>query len=202
MRTTLAGSVLLGLLLSLNPTVALPQGETTSAIAGQVTDATDAAIPGATVTIANREMGLQRSAKTDDEGRFNFPQLTPGAYTVKVEAQGFDSRQSNNVFSGLGQKQTVNFTLNFAWSDFYLTKSFPLTERVKLRFETQFFNVFNHPNFGLPSMVLAGIPGKPSTQTGFGALSYTTSPPTGLLGVGLGGDSTPRLIAFQLRLEF
>ena len=91
---------------------------------------------------------------------------------------------------------------DFSWSDFYLTKWFPLTERVKLRFDTQFFNVFNHPNFGLPSMVLAGIPGKPSTQTGFGALTYTTSPPTGLLGVGLGGDSTPRMIAFQLRLEF
>ena len=91
---------------------------------------------------------------------------------------------------------------NFAWSDFYLTKWFPLTERWKFRFDVQFFNVFNHPNFGLPSMVLAGIPGKPSTQTGFGALTYTTSPPTGLLGVGLGGDSTPRMIAFQLRLEF
>jgi hypothetical protein len=91
---------------------------------------------------------------------------------------------------------------NFAWSDFYLTKSFSLTEGVKLRFDAQFFNVFNHPNFGLPSMVLAGIPGKPTTQTGFGALTYTTSPPTGLLGVGLGGDSTPRMIAFQLRVEF
>ncbi len=91
---------------------------------------------------------------------------------------------------------------NFAWSDFYLTKWFAVTERVKLRFDVQFFNVFNHPNFGLPNMVLAGIPGKPTTQTGFGALTYTTSPPTGLLGVGLGGDSTPRMIAFQLRLEF
>jgi hypothetical protein len=91
---------------------------------------------------------------------------------------------------------------DFTWSDFYLTKWFPLSERWKLRFDVQFFNVFNHPNFGLPSMGLAGIPGKPSTQTGFGALTYTTSPPTGLLGVGLGGDSTPRMIAFQLRLDF
>jgi hypothetical protein len=91
---------------------------------------------------------------------------------------------------------------NFFWNDFYLTKRFPVTERVKLRIEAQFFNVFNHPNFGLPSMVLAGIPGKPSTQTGFGALTYTTAPPTGLLGVGLGGDSSPRMIAFQARLEF
>jgi len=91
---------------------------------------------------------------------------------------------------------------DFFWNDFYLTKWFPVTERVKLRVDAQFFNVFNHPNLGLPSMVLAGIPGKPSTQTGFGALTYTTSPPTGLLGVGLGGDSSPRMIAFQARLEF
>ncbi len=91
---------------------------------------------------------------------------------------------------------------DFVWNDFYLTKWFPVSERVKLRVEAQFFNVFNHPNFGLPSMALAGIPGKPSTQTGFGALAYTTSPPTGLLGVGLGGDSSPRMIAFQARLEF
>jgi hypothetical protein len=59
-----------------------------------------------------------------------------------------------------------------------------------LRFDVQFFNVFNHPNFGLPGMVLADIPGKPTTQTGFGAFTYTTSPLIGLLGVGLGGDST------------
>ena len=91
---------------------------------------------------------------------------------------------------------------DFLWSDFYLTKWFALTEHVKLRFEGQFFNVFNHPNFGLPSVVQAGIPGNPSTQTGFGALTSTTSPPTGLLGVGLGGDSSPRMIAFQARLEF
>jgi Carboxypeptidase regulatory-like domain len=91
---------------------------------------------------------------------------------------------------------------DFIWNDFYLTKWFPVIEHVRLRFDAQFFNVFNHPNFGLPSMVLAGIPGKPSTETGFGALTYATSPPTGLLGVGLGGDSSPRMIAFQLRLEF
>ena len=112
---------------------------------------------------------------------------------------GGDSPQ-NCQFGNLGRNALRG--PDFFWSDFYLTKWFPLTEHVKLRFDAQFFNVFNHPNFGLPSMVLAGIPGKPSTQTGFGALTYTTSPPTGLLGVGLGGDSTPRMIAFQLRLEF
>jgi hypothetical protein len=71
-----------------------------------------------------------------------------------------------------------------------------------LRIDGRFFNVFNHPNFGLPVLGYAGIPGNRSTQTGFGALTYTTAPPTGLLGVGLGGDSSPRMVAFQARLEF
>jgi hypothetical protein len=138
--------------------------------------------------------------------------LNPDAFLSTVDpstGKCHDSSNPNNPnpdtpkncqFGNLGRNALRG--PNFAWSDFYLTKSFPLTERMKLRFDTQFFNVFNHPNFGLPSMVLAGIPGKRSTQTGFGALTYATSPPTGLLGVGLGGDSTPRMIAFQLRLQF
>ncbi len=130
--------------------------------------------------------------------------LNPDAFVSTVDPStgacyGGDSPR-NCQFGNLGRNALRG--PNFAWSDFYLTKLFPLSERLKLRFDTQFFNVFNHPNFGLPSMVLAGIPGKPTTQTGFGALTYATSPPTGLLGVGLGGDSTPRMIAFQLRLEF
>jgi carboxypeptidase family protein len=130
--------------------------------------------------------------------------LNPDAFVSAVDPStgqcyGGDSPQ-NCQFGSLGRNSLRG--PDFLWSDFYLTKWFPLTEHVKLRFEGQFFNVFNHPNFGLPSMVLAGIPGKPSTQTGFGALTHTTAPPTGLLGVGLGGDSSPRMIAFQARVEF
>ena len=73
-------------------------------------------VPGATVTITNQETGLKRSAKTDDAGRFNFPQLKPGTYSVKVEAEGFEPQQNDTVFSGLGQKQTVDFTLKVAQS--------------------------------------------------------------------------------------
>jgi hypothetical protein len=130
--------------------------------------------------------------------------LNPDAFVSAVDpgtgqCYGGDSPQ-NCQFGNLGRNALRG--PDFLWSDFYLTKFFPLSERVKLRFEGQFFNVFNHPNFGLPSVVQAGIPGQPSTQAGFGALTYTTSPPTGLLGVGLGGDSTPRMIAFEVRLEF
>jgi hypothetical protein len=90
---------------------------------------------------------------------------------------------------------------HFTYSEMYLTKKIPITEHVTFRFDTQFFNVFNHPNFALPSNQ-AGTPGKLATQTGFGAVTSTISPPTGLLGVGLGGDSSPRMIAFQGRIEF
>jgi len=130
--------------------------------------------------------------------------LNPDAFVSAVdpstgECNGGDSPQ-NCQFGNLGRNALRG--PDFFWNDFYLTKWFPMTEHVRLRLESQFFNFFNHPNFGLPSMVLSGIPRNRSTQTGFGALTYATSPPTGLLGVGLGGDSSPRMIAFQLRLEF
>ena len=96
---------------------ALGQGETTSAIVGQATDATGAVVPAATVTVTSHDTGSKRSAKTDGAGRFNFPQLKPGAYTVRVEAQGFQPQEADNVFSGLGQKQTVNFILRVARSN-------------------------------------------------------------------------------------
>lgn len=130
--------------------------------------------------------------------------LNPNAFTSAVDPStgqcyGGDS-PTTCQFGDLGRNALRG--PDFIWSDFYLTKWFDLPEHARLRVDAQFFNLFNHPDFGLPSMALAGIPGKPSTQTGFGALTYTVSPPTGLLGVGLGGDSSPRMIAFQARIEF
>jgi len=130
--------------------------------------------------------------------------LNPDAFVSTVDPStgacfGGDSPK-NCQFGNLGRNALRG--PDFAWSDFYLTKWFPLSEQLKLRFDAQFFNVFNHPNFALPSTVLAGIPGKASTQKGFGAIAATTAPPSGLLGVGLGGDNSPRMIAVQIRLEF
>jgi len=89
---------------------------------------------------------------------------------------------------------------HFTYSDIYITKTIPIREGIKLRIDGQFFNAFNHPNFALPTTVQAGVPG--SAISRFGTLQSTTSPPTGLLGVGLGGDSSPRMIAFHGRIEF
>ncbi|MFZ0517404.1 MAG: carboxypeptidase-like regulatory domain-containing protein [Acidobacteriaceae bacterium] len=89
---------------------------------------------------------------------------------------------------------------HFTYSDIYITKIFSMKAGVTFRLSGQFFNAFNHPNFALPSTVQAGVPG--SVPARFGTLQSVTSPPTGLLGVGLGGDSSPRMIAFQGRIEF
>src|SRR3984893_7624756 len=117
LRSTLSMLVFVGLFYFLLPEVTFSQGETTSAIIGQVSDPSGAAMPGATVTATNKETGLRRSASTDDSGRFNFPQLKPGTYSVKVEAEGFEPQQNDAVSAALGQKQTVDFRLKIAQSN-------------------------------------------------------------------------------------
>src|SRR5580700_6582862 len=93
------------------------QGETTSGIEGWVTDVTGAAIPAARVTLTSIDNGMKRTVKVDDNGRFNFPQLKPGPYSVKVEADQFEAQENRSVVAGLGQKQTADFTLKIAASN-------------------------------------------------------------------------------------
>src|SRR5487761_1776600 len=85
--------------------------------------------------IRSAENGLTRVVKTDDAGRFSFPQLKPGTYSVRVEAAGFELQENDSVFAGLGQTQTVNFTLKVA-----STK-----QKITVRGETTLINTQN-PN--------------------------------------------------------
>jgi hypothetical protein len=89
----------------------------------------------------------------------------------------------------------------FKWTDFDIGKRFKISEKIGFKFDAQFYNLFNHPNFYYPNFV-AGIPGKTSTLTGFGGISQTASPSTGLLGGHLGGDSSVRMVALRGRIEF
>jgi hypothetical protein len=129
--------------------------------------------------------------------------LNPNAFSSVVDptngaCAGGDS-VANCQFGDSG-RNTVRGP-HFTGSDMYLTKRFAIKEGVSLRMDAQLFNAFNHPNFALPNSVEAGLPGV-FIPAKFGTLQSTISPPTGLLGVGLGGDSSPRMIAFQARIEF
>ena len=82
----------------------MAQGETTSAIVGSVSDPSGGAIAGATVTVTNTENGLKRSVKTDDSGRFSFPQLKPGTYSVNAAADRFEAQENKSVSAGTRAK--------------------------------------------------------------------------------------------------
>ncbi len=86
--------------------------------------------------------------------------------------------------------------------DLSLFKEFKFTERFKLQFRTEFFNAFNHPNFGNPdgNIGSATVAGQPlSINPGFGKVSNTLAP---ILGTDSGGPGDPREIQFALKLYF
>jgi hypothetical protein len=129
--------------------------------------------------------------------------LNPNAFVSVVdpttgECTGGDS-EADCQFGDAG-RNTLRGP-HFADSDIYLSRKFPLREGASFRFDVQLFNAFNHPNFALPGSVEAGVPDE-YVPPKFGTLESTISPPTGLLGVGLGGDSSPRMVAFEGRIEF
>jgi hypothetical protein len=128
--------------------------------------------------------------------------LNPSAFVSVVDpttgaCTGGDS-PTNCQFGDAGRNSVRG--PHFTDSDIYISRKFPIWEEISMRFDVQMFNAFNHPNFALPSNVQAGVAG--NIPPAFGTLQSTISPPTGLLGVGLGGDSAPRMIAFQARIEF
>ncbi|MGH9682075.1 MAG: carboxypeptidase-like regulatory domain-containing protein [Candidatus Acidiferrales bacterium] len=56
---------------------------------GTVTDRSGAIIPGAAVTIANRDTGQSLAVTTNAAGAYNSGALIPGNYDVRVEVKGF-----------------------------------------------------------------------------------------------------------------
>ena len=79
-----------------------------------------------------------------------------------------------------------------AWQiDFGVAKSIPLSERAHLEFRSEFFNIFNHPQYGLPQATFA-VPG-------FGSITQTVNTTTPVSPIGSG---TPREIQFALRFAF
>ena len=82
-------------------------------------------------------------------------------------------------------------------TDFTIMKStkLPGWEKGLLGIGFQFFNFFNHPNFGIP---IAGV----SDGQFFGGIPYLEQPPTSILGARLGGDVSARMIQLKVQLQF
>ncbi len=78
---------------------------------GSVTDPTGAVIPGATVTATNEGTGVVTARPTNGEGLYTIPDLQPGYYTVRAEAQGFKIIINAHIELTVGYTQRVNFKL-------------------------------------------------------------------------------------------
>ena len=82
----------------------------------------------------------------------------------------------------------------------YFNTDIAIMKNTKIQWESavlgigfQFFNFFNHPNFGIPSNFL--------DQT-LGQIYYLEQPPTSILGGGGGSNVSPRMIQLKFQLRF
>jgi hypothetical protein len=80
-------------------------------ITGVVKDAQGGAVPGATVTIINKETNLTRDTVTNTEGAYNLINVLPGAYDVKISLQGFREGIRSNVPVTIGQISRIDMAL-------------------------------------------------------------------------------------------
>lgn len=64
---------------------------------GRVETADGKPIVGGVVEITSERLGVVRSASTNASGAYVIPQLTPGAYTFKVSAEGYDTYTEKGV---------------------------------------------------------------------------------------------------------
>jgi hypothetical protein len=134
------------------------------------------------------------------------PNLNPGV-PLEIHGSQFPGGKIFNraAFTAAPAGTQGNFGRNVlrgfgAWqADVGVQRQFRLTERLGLRFRAEFFNIFNHPNFGSPTNVLTSPLFGRSTQTlanslGSGGANGGLNP---LYQIG-----GPRSIQFAFKLQF
>src|SRR5579884_1609215 len=83
-------------------------------LTGNVTDPTDAAIPGAKINATNVGTGLSREAEADVRGAYLFNDLQPGTYKVTATAQGFQTMAVTDVIVNANQVKRIDFLVQIA----------------------------------------------------------------------------------------
>ena len=76
-------------------------------IVGNVNDSTESPVPGALVTIKNKETSQSRETATNEAGGFIFPDVASGTCDVRIATQGFTSiirtrAHADSVVEGVG----------------------------------------------------------------------------------------------------
>src|ERR1051325_2083003 len=80
-------------------------------VTGLAMDPSGSSISGATVTLTNRGTGAKLSSKSNDAGAYSFPDLPPGTYSLRADANGFKSIEIEPF--ALGAFRTVRQDLKF-----------------------------------------------------------------------------------------
>ena len=81
------------------------------AISGRVTEASGAAVPNATITVTNPATNATTNSTTNENGEYTALYLTPGQYTVSVEARGFKKTIRAGLEVRIGDKLTLDLRL-------------------------------------------------------------------------------------------
>lgn len=122
-----------------------------SSIVGNVRDESGSAVPGAKVTITNKETNLTRSGDTNPEGFYSFPNVPSGTYVVRVSASGFAEFISREVVVAVNTTARVDAPLRVAGVSEQVTvvaseAAVPLqTDRADVRHEISTRQVENLP---------------------------------------------------------
>jgi hypothetical protein len=92
------------------PVVALAQSSTAT-LSGTVEDQRGAIVAGASIALVNVAQGSQRLMTSNNEGRFVFPSLAPGQYSLTATRTGFAPVEVKNITLNVNDQVTLRITL-------------------------------------------------------------------------------------------
>jgi hypothetical protein len=90
---------------------AFAQPAQTGTVSGTILDDTGGALPGVTVTIQSQDRGFTRSTVSDERGRYVFPAVPIGPYTVTATLQGFETATATDNLVEVDKTTTVSFNM-------------------------------------------------------------------------------------------
>src|ERR1700716_110796 len=83
----------------------------TGRILGSVHDKSGGALTAATVVITDTQRGFSRPVNTDEAGEYAAPNLAPGIYKVRAEAQGFKALERTAIELQVAKDVRIDFEL-------------------------------------------------------------------------------------------